>query len=622
MASKWTALIALAVGLTYFSACSPGDPAHSPGGSTVSGGSAGSGAGGGSATVAAGGSGAIPMFGDCTVCHAGPGAPSLANVKPGATPPTVPAMTPTASAKTKAPAAPGISKVAKGGSLGIRMVGDCTVCHSGPGAPSAANAKAGATAPAAAGPDSAAASLLAGDPYVVLAYNDTGMNVMNRSFDTLMFAPPNNTLRAQVIQRGDPPRIVTDGVSISYSIPGNTHSSDKTNFWAYAPQLLGLALPADVGITGNGLTGTMVYSGAGDWTATGIPVTPQMDDGTMNAYPLATVTVKTTGNAMVVATTQTPLAVSWEINCTSCHSLASVLSLHGGGAGGGSGMTGNCSTCHSGPGAPSAANAKPGAPPMPGGGASGGSGMTGNCSACHSGPGAPSASNARPGAPPMGSSAQGKAGRGDDDGENEGGGGGMVNGAAAGGGMGGGAAASGSAVASGPPVLTAPVFCGGCHPQAPLSAVAQGSDAIPPLSRAVHGSHAGRTADCTACHPGQTDKYLRDVHSRAGLTCADCHGDMATLADPARSPWQDEPKCTDCHGVAGHTYEQPGTLYKDSRGHHGVTCAACHGAPHAIGPSTVAADNAQALNLQGAAGVIDQCTVCHVTPPGTFNHSY
>ena len=57
--------------------------------------------------------------------------------------------------------------------------------------------------------------------------------------------------------------IVTSGITVKYSVPGNTHSSDKTNFWTFAPQLFGAAFPPDIGLTGNGMSGTMA-SGAPD----------------------------------------------------------------------------------------------------------------------------------------------------------------------------------------------------------------------------------------------------------------------------------------------------------------------------------------------------------------------
>ena len=98
---------------------------------------------------------------------------------------------------------------------------------------------------------------------------------------------------------------------------------------------------------------------------------------------------------------------------------------------------------------------------------------------------------------------------------------------------------------------------------------------------------------------------------------------MTDVADPNRRPWIDEPLCGDCHQRHEFTFEQPGKLFRESKGHQGVHCAACHGSPHAITPTVTHADNIQALTLQGHVGVIDTCTVCHTRrPTSSFEHEY
>jgi hypothetical protein len=97
---------------------------------------------------------------------------------------------------------------------------------------------------------------------------------------------------------------------------------------------------------------------------------------------------------------------------------------------------------------------------------------------------------------------------------------------------------------------------------------------------------------------------------------------MAAVGSPTRRPWVDEPQCGTCHNVPGHQYEEPGKLYKQSRGHNGVMCASCHGSPHAITPTVTPNDNIQALTIQGYTGTISNCVVCHKGTPGDgFNHS-
>ncbi len=170
-----------------------------------------------------------------------------------------------------------------------------------------------------------------------------------------------------------------------------------------------------------------------------------------------------------------------------------------------------------------------------------------------------------------------------------------------------------------------PVLCADCHASNALGA--PGQPGLHNLSRAVHGAHADRMGSlpfaetCYACHPGLRTKCQRDVHFSRGITCSQCHGDMNAVADPGRNPWFDEPSCGSCHSRPGFEFEQPGTLYRNSIGHKEVMCAACHGSPHAITPTVTPVDNSQAIHLQGYAGVINDCTVCHDPgPPGAFFH--
>lgn len=162
----------------------------------------------------------------------------------------------------------------------------------------------------------------AASQYVVIGYNELGMHCMNQDFSELMILPPFNTVRATVIRKGVEPRIIQSGLTVRYSIPNNTHSTDKTNFWTFAPQLFGASFPPDVGLAGFGLAGTMVARTplANDWEATGVPVTPMDDDGRENPYPMALISAEL--NGQVVARTQAVVPVSWEISCFLCHNSA------------------------------------------------------------------------------------------------------------------------------------------------------------------------------------------------------------------------------------------------------------------------------------------------------------
>lgn len=371
----------------------------------------------------------------------------------------------------------------------------------------------------------AAALCIAGDggiaqvstPMVVFGYNDLGMHCMNADFSEMVILPPFNTLHAQVISRsGEEPDIVTSGITVSYSIPGNTHSADKTNFWKYWPAAFGPARPANVGLTGNRLAGTMSRTSSNDWAVTGIPITSIDDQGRENPYQLALITVRRNGN--VVARTQTVVPVSTEMNCQHCHFE---------------------------PGVSVATN------------------ILRHHDELH-----------------------------------------------------------GTTLLS-----QKPVVCAACHADNALGTT--GQPGVPNLSSAMHTAHADRIPGgtsgsdaCYLCHPGVRTQCQRDVHSANGVSCVDCHGGMAAVGNPARRPWLDEPRCSTCHFRPGFQFEQPGTLYRESRGHKNVHCAACHGSPHAITPTLTATDNLQANMIQGHAGKIDTCTVCHSSgAPGPFFHA-
>ena len=159
--------------------------------------------------------------------------------------------------------------------------------------------------------------------FVVLGYNELGMHCMNQDFSEMCILPPYNNLRAQVIdRRGEEPRIVKSGVSLTYSIPGNTASATKTNFWKYSNKLFGVSLLPNIGLTGNGLSGVMKPTGANDWSATGIPITPLMDNRQLNPYPLSKINVVL--NNKTVATTSAVVPVSWEISCNLCHNTPGI----------------------------------------------------------------------------------------------------------------------------------------------------------------------------------------------------------------------------------------------------------------------------------------------------------
>lgn len=352
-------------------------------------------------------------------------------------------------------------------------------------------------------------------PYVVMGYNDLGMHCMNDDFSEIVVLPPFNTLHAQVIRRGLEPEIMTSDVTVRYWVPSNTESASKTNFWRYAPAIFGVSLAPNIGLTGNGLAGTMAPSAGGDWVVTGIPITPTEDSGRENPYPLATISV--VRNNAEIARTQAVVPVSTELSCNICHNTPGVSPA--------TAILRSHDTLH------------------------------------------------------------------------------------------------GTHLEAAKPVL-----CAQCHASNALGA--PGQPGLPNLSSAMHTAHATRMAPaanlesvCYSCHPGIRTACQRDIHLSGGMRCSACHGEMSDVGNPARRPWIDEPSCGSCHTRPGFDFEEPGKLFRDSRGHGGVQCATCHGSPHAITPTVTPIDNLQAISLQGHPGTIDTCAVCHTqTPTEPFFH--
>jgi len=156
--------------------------------------------------------------------------------------------------------------------------------------------------------------------YVILGWNDLGMHCMNRYYSNLCILPPFNNVWTQVIQRGNPPRLITQNVALSYRFPANTDSAGKVDFWQHSQQLFGVSLADNVGLTGHGLTGAMEYKGT-SWEVTGVPLTP-FDDAAPTVeqpYQLAEVTCRNADGTTVLDQTSFVAPVSTEIHCDNCH---------------------------------------------------------------------------------------------------------------------------------------------------------------------------------------------------------------------------------------------------------------------------------------------------------------
>ena len=162
--------------------------------------------------------------------------------------------------------------------------------------------------------------------YVVFGWNDLGMHCANPTYDTAVLLPPYNNLWVQVIKRGNPPQIVTQGITVDYGFVNNTYSYGKgkfAQFWDNVKELFGVNLEKNKGLNlsdpnlHNGLSGTMVVN-KDHFEAIGIPLTPIDDFNNWNPYQVASFTVKDS-NGKVLAQTKTMAPISDEINCAKCH---------------------------------------------------------------------------------------------------------------------------------------------------------------------------------------------------------------------------------------------------------------------------------------------------------------
>ncbi len=439
--------------------------------------------------------------------------------------------------------------------------------------------------------------------YALLAWNDLGMHCVDGSdYSVFSILPPYNNLHAQLINKSNG-SVVTSGVTLSYEAVAdtrgsiNTISSTKTNFWQYVKSLFGVSPAPDVGLTGNPTASrtpaAMTYNATqGCFEAEGIPITPVDDTQRKNFYPMVKVVAKD-GTGKVLATTSNVLPVSDEMTCKGCHTSTS---------------TGNAAQTAAKPKAGWVFDATPEKD------------WKRNVLRLHDekhlGTAAYTSAIATKGYDTRGLAATADAGR--------------------------------------------PILCAACHASNALPGT--GVTGLTPLTTALHAKHAkvidpaknlpldsvdNRSA-CYQCHPGSETKCLRgamsnvvDASGNEAVSCQSCHGKMTDVGKPGRVGWLQQPNCQSCHhdgkrettaldsvGILRVVGDQrfatnpnkPATgfsLFRFSKGHGGLQCEACHGATHAEYPSVEANDNVQSIALQGYAGTVTECKVCHASVPNT-----
>jgi hypothetical protein len=463
-------------------------------------------------------------------------------------------------------------------------------------------------------------------PNQILGWNNLGMHCMDSDYSVFSILPPYNTIEAQLIVNG---LLVRNGSGyrVTYEAVAdpdgsiNRTSLGKGNWAIYESIIYGapLGFTADQGLAGWNMPGPlnapqdMLFENANapaagvsttvNWfRAEGIPITPYDDAGNKNPYPMMRLVARDAANR-VIATSDIVLPVSDEMDCRVCHG----------------------------------ANTQPAA--MPAAGWIVDTNLVReyrlNILDLH---------DDRQFANHAELYSEALAARGMDPA-------GLL-----------------STVLRGKPIL-----CAACHASealgAPSFTSSHGHGSVPPLTASVHAQHAGvmdpiqnktlndsdNRAACYRCHPGSTTRCLRGAMGSAvaadgsmAMQCQSCHGNMEQVGSMNRVGWFMEPNCQACHsGTATKNSGQirylsvfdtngnervpadttfattpdtpaPGlSLYRFSVGHGGLQCSACHGSTHAEFPASHRNDNVRNEQLQGHAGVMVECTACHVTMPAT-----
>ena len=449
----------------------------------------------------------------------------------------------------------------------------------------------------------------------ILGWNNLGMHCMDSDYSVFSVLPPYNTIESQLIVNG---ALVTNGAgyTVTYQAVAdplgsfNSTAMGKGNFYQYVNVLYGASPAPDTGLLGWAMPGTsnlpqaMLFENTNhpaagvatpvNWfRAEGIPISPYDDAQNKNPYPLMRMIAWNSAN-QPIATNDVVLPVSDEMDCRACHASGTQPAAE-----------------------PAAGWLWDGLPERD---------YRLNILRLH---------DERQFAQHQALYAAALAARGFNP-----------------------AGLYRSVSVDGKPVL-----CAACHASEALGAAS--FETIPPLTASVHSFHAHVTdpvlnttldnaanrAACYRCHPGSTTRCLRGAMGGAvaadgtmEMQCQSCHGNMSQVGATTRVGWFMEPNCQGCHsGTATHNSGQirytsvftdtnwtvrlpadttfatqpdtpaPGiSLFRFSAGHGILQCEACHGSTHAEFPATHRNDNVRNIGLQGHAGVMVECTACHV----------
>ncbi|MBI4776728.1 MAG: cytochrome C [Deltaproteobacteria bacterium] len=411
------------------------------------------------------------------------------------------------------------------------------------------------------------------DAYQVFAFNDLGMHCYDSDFSVFSVLPLFNVLHAQVVQKGDPPRIVGDSVDVMYKSLAdpsgsiNTTSIGKTNFWDYVFALFGLNPPPDEGVLGARMPGAgnaaqpfAWANGPKNWfSAEGIPITAFDDNSQLNSYALMNVQASNPADGTVLSSLPVVIPASDEVSCDACHLTGQVAAA----------LSGIAWSRNSDPSRQSRENI------LLLHDFRNGTNLFNNqpvlCSACHY-------------SLALDLAQQGPQG----------------------------------------PQLQNPYMSRAVH-----NWHASRITEVPPSGNVCFYCHPGEKTQCARGAMDTAGLVCLDCHGnlfavgRAGRQpwidlpkCQSCHtGDALNNVDGQmirRTAYTDSPNvATPIVATNQRFAEQTDTLFRNSLGHSGVACESCHGSPHAIWPSREANDNLAATRIQGHDGMIIECTACH-----------
>lgn len=406
------------------------------------------------------------------------------------------------------------------------------------------------------------------DDYLLLAWNDLGMHCMTDCDAWFVILPPANTLHAQLILRGDPPALVTEGVTLHYQVEqGFENPAAQVPFWKYAKSNFGTELAENTGLAGKGLSGTMEFkTDFSSYVAEFIPVAPYDAQGAFNPYPLFTVEARESATGKVLAATRVVAPVSTEMGCRNCHG--------GGWKNGTAGVRDetarNILAAHDRHNRTTLlADAEAGKPAL--------------CQSCH----ADAA---------LGAKGDGKS-------------------------------LNFSAAMHGWHAnylhLEGAAACASCHPAKP--------DGATRCARDLHKEIGITCAECHGTMEEHAMALLRGEEAKAPAGRLIKHLRSERVASAAevqpRQPWLQQPDCLNCHAdfnppedIESFNKWTPGftDLYRVRTDNAGIRCEACHGATHALYPADnpygLYRDNLQPRQYQGnsyAIGANKNCAVCH-----------